>query len=322
MHPLCVLMVHPPRTVTFLLLPWLSLALGCAGTPTKSLAQAADERDLTSLKAHCKKVDVLAYAKTLGKPADQKAACREYERVQKLVAAETGECASIVETFESVFESDARFFERMAVRFAECERYDALFEHIALYGRSGEGADIIASVEAQGFPVRERWLSYLGTHQGANFLPHDTDEQMLYTGKHLAQWSRTFEDPGMCTLVGEAAMGAREPVILGMRPYLESAECEETTALAVSTLGAGFPDLRSWSCVTLTNRFHTESLPKMRELAANDPFCETKLEFEGGVPIEVTYCPVRGQCGRSATALEQANAVLEQHKARKAEAQE
>lgn len=314
-------MVSHPRTVP-LLLPWLPLALGCAAAPTQSSEQAAGGRDLASLEAQCKKIDVLAYAKAFGTPSDKKAACREYERAQKMAAAETGECASIVEAFEGVFETDDLFYENMAARFAECERYDALFERIALYGDSGEGAEIIVGVEGQGYPVRERWLAYLETHKGAKFLPQDTDEQRLYTGKHLAQWMKTFDDPGMCALVGDAALGANEAVILGMRPYLESAKCDQTTALVVSTLGASFPDLRSWSCVTLTNRRHTESLPKMRDLASNDPFCETKLEIRDGVLAEVTYCPVRGQCARSATALEQANAIYEEIEARKAAAQE
>ncbi len=304
------------------LLVCIPLSQGCASAPSKSVSQAAEDRDLASLQASCKKIDVLAYAKASGTPDSKKAACREYERVQTLVAAETAECASIVDAFETVHESDRRFYDTMAVRFAECERYDALFERIALYGQEGEGADIVGMVESQGFPVRERWLTYLQEHQGPAFLPHDTDEQMLFTGKHMAAWMKTFEEPTMCGLVGEAAMGAREPLILGMRRYLESADCEATTNLAVSTLSAGFPDLRSWSCVTLTSRRHTASLPKMLEIASSDPFCETKLEVRNGVPVEVTYCPVRGQCGRSAQALKDVAAITEVIDARKAQAQE
>ena len=226
-------------------------------------------------------------------------ACHE---VEALKADNDGDCASVVQRYESAprrsGDSGVDHYLRWGRRMAKCGAYQGLFEkiaHVGDYSERAEGVKVLIALEGEGIPVLDGFKKYAAANQGPRFLPI---EHSGYAMNHIGNWLLKQNHLGLCDVMIKAVANASPEVRARSLYYLNQSKCGKPgMAVAMSLLTADDWNQRRLACANLEDMGDPSVIAKLSILANTDPAnrVEERAGNDGRVYGMKVY-PVRDAC--------------------------
>jgi len=286
-----------PRNAISLLLSLLLLALpGCAhvkklfepSLEKKDIDAAVERKDKELLRAACNGEKSLW-------AVSKKYVCRQLEEIELYEAGEATDCNTAVDHYKNARHPTFAYLRLMARKFADCGHYTELFEIGLDVGdtRSDVGKRILVELDGAGLPVHEKWLEYVGAHQGAQFFAIEQEQVVARALWFIGLWLLEKGHTGDCAAVAQAATGASVAARAGVRHFLQKSGCAEGVPIFVSLLLSDDRYDRIDACNALAEVGDASVIAKLETLATTDGYSE-----RGPGPGQTIY-PVRDACNQA-----------------------
>jgi hypothetical protein len=171
---------------------------------------------------------------------------------------------------------------RVVGALARCGEGKMIFEslaHIGDPGLNGYGTQVLLTAEKEAGPALfTTFEKYTKEYSGSKFLGVEHGQ---YAANHIAHWLLETKRTDLCKPLVTASQGAKAPVVSAMMLYFQSAECKESTPLAVQLLASDVPALRAEGCETLAQLGDKSHLSKLSIVAETDTSYAVEERPEG-----------------------------------------